>query len=122
MAKIVATFSEDQRVEHELEADVTTIGRLKDNDLMIPESSVSGHHARILKKQGKYLFEDLSSTNGSYLNGNRVKAAPLDDGDELMLGLVRCVFTNPVIEEPGSLPKPPRPLPTVPKHPAPVSA
>lgn len=122
MAKLIVSLSEDQRIEHELIDESTTIGRSKDNDLMIPESSVSGRHARIVKTGGKFVFEDIGSTNGSFLNGSQIKTAPLDDGDEVMLGLVECHFVADAPEEAGVLPKPPHELPKAPRFPAPQPA
>lgn len=64
--------------QFELPMGATTIGRHPDNDIVIDEVSVSGHHARITVEKNRYLegaveiyFEDLSSTNGSYINGKR---------------------------------------------------
>ena len=55
-----------------------------------PEAKVSRRHARITFTDGKYLLEDLGSTNGTFINrGKRLSAGtrqPLNDGDEIIVG------------------------------------
>lgn len=69
-----------------------SIGRAADNDLVLPDRSlfVSGHHARVSFRDGRYLIED-TSTNGTWVNEDeqplpRRKAVELRDGDILRLG------------------------------------
>jgi len=52
-----------------------TIGRRKDNDIVIAEPTISSHHARILRKGEKFIIEDLGSTNGTFINGKRLRDA-----------------------------------------------
>ena len=55
-----------------------------------PEAKVSRRHARITFNEGKYLLEDLGSTNGTFINrGKRLPKGtrqPLNDGDEIIVG------------------------------------
>ena len=75
---------------------VTTIGRsLKSgNDLVIDsDTQMSRQHARISRDpSGQYTLQDLNTTNGSFVNGERVAKMALKDGDEVRLGLTRLVF------------------------------
>ena len=48
-----------------------TIGRKEDNIVVLPENYVSGHHAKIFLKNGKYILQDFNSTNGTKLNGQK---------------------------------------------------
>jgi pSer/pThr/pTyr-binding forkhead associated (FHA) protein len=57
---------------YEFEQPVVTIGRLKENDIQLPSSTVSGYHAQILKEGDNYYLADRGSINGSYLNGQRL--------------------------------------------------
>jgi len=60
-------------LDYEITADKTpfTIGRLLENDLCVPSDLVSGHHGRVLFREGEFLFEDLGSTNGSLVSNGK---------------------------------------------------
>jgi hypothetical protein len=63
-----------------------TIGRSADNDLVLADSRVSRHHARISGRRGTLVYADLSSTNGSRVNGVPVGELVLGVGDRIELG------------------------------------
>jgi hypothetical protein len=63
-----------------------TIGRAADNDLVLPDGGVSRHHARIVGRRGTLVYTDLSSTNGSRVNGVTVGELVLGVGDRIELG------------------------------------
>ena len=63
------------------------LGRVVTNDIPIDQPGISRQHARIIASDGQVVLEDLGSTNGTFLNGERVTApVPLRDGDTLKLG------------------------------------
>lgn len=62
-----------------------TIGRLHDNDLILSPVQVSRHHAEVLVQDGEYLLRDMS-TQGTYVNGTRIKQTMLANGDRIQLG------------------------------------
>ena len=65
-----------------------TIGRLPENDIVLEDATVSGHHAQIsLTDQHHFLIEDLGSTNGLQLKGKKVTTGILADGEWLSIGL-----------------------------------
>jgi ABC transport system ATP-binding/permease protein len=64
------------------------IGRDPDADVTIDSSQVSWHHARVTSEGGRWVINDLGSTNGVFVNGSRVRAAALHPEDELLLGPV----------------------------------
>jgi pSer/pThr/pTyr-binding forkhead associated (FHA) protein len=66
------------------DADVT-IGRGEENDIALAHGQVSRRHARITWDGARYVLHDLGSKNGTYLNGERVTAQPLHDGDVIAL-------------------------------------
>jgi pilus assembly protein CpaF len=63
------------------------IGRLDDNELCLPKSNVSKHHARLLYKDQRYVIVDQQSTNGTYVNGRRITGpAVVRRGDKIYIG------------------------------------
>lgn len=64
-----------------------TIGRKEDNVLKLLDNYVSGHHAKIFIKNTDYILEDLGSTNGTFLNSNKVEGrTTLSKGDIIQIG------------------------------------
>ena len=72
----------------ELKVDKTTIGRLEDNTFQIAEPSVSSHHCEVLLRSSEVVVRDLNSTNGTYINGERVTESALKPGQILRLGQI----------------------------------
>lgn len=71
----------------ELVKDVATIGRDVSNDIVINDAEVSRSHARLTSQAGGYLLEDLASTNGTFVNGQRlIGPKVLNPGDVIGLG------------------------------------
>src|SRR5512137_467532 len=73
---------------HELKAEKTTIGRLEDNDFSIPEASVSSHHCEVLLRGSDVVVKDLNSTNGTFINGEKVTESVMKPGQILRLGQI----------------------------------
>lgn len=72
---------------YDLNKDVMTIGRDITNDIVINDPEVSRHHIRFTRGAGGFTMEDTGSTNGTYVNGQRlVGAKPLNNGDMIGLG------------------------------------
>src|SRR5262245_2285862 len=99
MAKIIVTGN-DQRREFELGA-VNTIGRHPDNTLQILDRIVSKEHAQVVRQpDGRYLFRDLGSLNGSFLRGGeRINEHVLQENDEIMLGSTCLTFQEKSAQE-----------------------
>ena len=62
------------------------IGRSSELDMVLVEDMVSRQHARITTQQGKIVIEDLGSTNGTFVNGEKVKEASLKESDRVLIG------------------------------------
>jgi pilus assembly protein CpaF len=67
--------------------DELSIGRVAGNDLVLANTTVSSHHARIYRSNGSWTVADQQSTNGTFLNGQLLaEPASLSDGDEIAVG------------------------------------
>jgi len=86
--------SSDERLYH-LERRKLTIGRGKDNDIVVADANASRVHARFSQDAtGKWKLTDLGSTNGVLLNGRTVTSAILRVGDEIVVGTTVLIFTE----------------------------
>lgn len=94
MVKLLLKFNAAVIKEIPFEKNEYTIGRKPDNDIVIDNPAVSGHHARIVKQAGTYLLEDLNSTNGTFLREQKVLKANLHNKDEVGIAKHLLVFIN----------------------------
>src|SRR5690349_12973757 len=62
------------------------IGRSSELDMVLVEDMVSRKHAKITVSGGKITIEDLGSTNGTFVNGEKIKQARLKEGDRILIG------------------------------------
>jgi len=93
-AVLVIVGGELAGTEFELDADETLIGRSPTTDVTVRDENASREHAIIAHDHdgGAYTIEDLQSTNGTRVNGKRVRTATLADGDEIQVGQTRFRF------------------------------
>jgi hypothetical protein len=79
--------------EYSLLKDEVTLGRGEDNDIVIPHSSISRTHARLLRRDGGFELMDLNSTNGTFVDDRQVHgSAFLSSGSQLRLGDIKFVL------------------------------
>jgi len=88
MAKLVVLSEGLTGLTHELKADKITIGRLEDNAFQVSEPSVSSHHCELVQRVNDLVVKDLNSTNGTFINGERITESVLKPGQILRLGQV----------------------------------
>ena len=95
-ARIVIRHGSQQEKEHILSENNMTIGRERINDIVVNDPEVSRRHSRIAQTQDGYTIEDLGSTNGTFVNGQRITTPTrLYHGDTLEFGeSIRVVFLN----------------------------
>ncbi|MGD8591415.1 MAG: FHA domain-containing protein [Gammaproteobacteria bacterium] len=84
------------------------IGRSSDNEIVIEDDAVSGHHARITRQKAQgnqqdeeFVLEDLSSTNCTFVNNQEIKSHSLKDGDIIRIGRTRLKFSTKEYQAPA---------------------
>lgn len=128
IAKLVIQSGSSAGGSFDLNRDQHTLGREAPSDIVIPAAGVSRRHARIDRQGDQYLLQDLGSTNGTFVNGQRVYAGQiLNPGDVIALGQnVNLRFDAPQAQPAGSAtiieadPPPPAAAPAPPAAPPPV--
>ena len=72
------------------------IGRSSDLDMVLVEDMVSRKHAKITTDEHVVTIQDLGSTNGTFVNGEKVRKADLKDGDRILIGtsIIKIVFVD----------------------------
>ena len=77
---------------HTITKEQTSIGRNEQNDVHIPNPMVTGFHALLRKESDGFLLEDLGSTQGTFVNSERVFKKKLQKGDRILLGTVEVTL------------------------------
>lgn len=89
-------FKPDGPVENfTIEKDVTAVGRLRGNDLVLDRNGISRYHITLTMKESQAIIVDLESVNGTYVDGERLppnEPRVLRGGEEIIIGDVRLVF------------------------------
>ena len=75
-----------------LDQPVTSAGRGPGCDIFLDDLTVSRRHAEFRRDNGEFQIVDISSLNGTYVNGKPVASAMLANGDEIQIGKFRLVF------------------------------
>jgi pSer/pThr/pTyr-binding forkhead associated (FHA) protein len=90
--RLVQTYS--------FQGDALRVGRMRENDIVISNASVSRFHAVLRREKGKVILEDSGSENGCYVNGTRiVNSIVLAAGDEILIGKHHLVLSEAEAEE-----------------------
>ncbi len=81
-------------MEYELRSEETLIGRNPTTDVTLLDENISREHSIILydDESATYTIEDLQSTNGTKVNGKKIRSASLSDDDEIEIGHTRFRF------------------------------
>jgi pSer/pThr/pTyr-binding forkhead associated (FHA) protein len=84
---------------------IVTIGRDSANDVIIDHPLASRRHARLERDENGYIVRDLESTNGTYVNGERVDGVrQLHNQDSIWVADVEIIFSDPEATQKGPLP------------------
>ncbi len=92
MAKLVFKKKDGMGESVAIDKPRMSIGRRSDNDVWLMDEAVSGLHARLEFREGMFSIEDQISTNGTFVNGQRVTRKTLADGDVISLGGHELLF------------------------------
>ena len=75
-----------------LDSDLSTVGRHPESDIFLDDITVSRRHVEFRREGGRFRVHDVGSLNGTYVNGDRVDDAELQNGDEVRIGKFRLIF------------------------------
>ena len=81
-----------ERIAYILNEDEIMVGRTLNNSFVIEHPSVSKRHARVIAQNDEYDLVDLGSSNGTFVNGKRIKETRLEDGCEVRFGRAHFVY------------------------------
>jgi len=84
--KLVVIYGGPLGKQYRLGPNRVLVGRIDRIDIAIDDSSVSREHAVIERKDGRFILEDLKSTNGTFVNGECVDVRVLNHGDKIRIG------------------------------------
>ena len=94
MAKLVLSFNDEVVKEYKLDKELITIGRKPDNDIHIENLATSSKHAKVLTILNDSFIEDLDSTNGIYIDGNKIAKHALKNGENIIIGNHELKYVN----------------------------
>jgi len=104
MAKLVIQTQGVSGRACELKVDKTTIGRVEDNMFQISEQSISSHHCEVLLRGNDVVIKDLNSTNGTFINDEKITESVLKPGQRLRLGQVELRLETGTTGAPSASP------------------
>lgn len=107
MSRLIALQGPEAGRTYVLRADTTVLGRQHDSAICLLGRAISRHHARISHENGGWTIEDLDSSNGTFLNGQRLAAnapTPLTERDTLQIGPYVFGLRHPKAPAPDSEP------------------
>ena len=88
LPKLKLTEGDPTQPEFEISKEELLIGRVPPADVLIPGSGVSGRHARLIRRGHELVIEDLGSSNGIAVNGNKMPRSKVSPGDLVTMGVV----------------------------------
>ena len=95
----------DQGIRIELIEPLLRLGRDASSTIHLHDTEVSRHHAELRQVETDYLISDLNSSNGTFVNGQRIHQHQLQSGDQVQLGGTLMLYTGPAEETPEDLAK-----------------
>lgn len=99
MPELILKLGDTVVQRYVFDKDIISIGRSRDNDIVVDNLSVSRNHARLRRQNGKYILTDLHSANGTYVNNVRISKTEIVDNDVITLGKHTILFLNTVLSD-----------------------
>ncbi len=93
MASLFVIRGNDQGTRYELEEAMLRLGRDASNAIQVHDTEVSRQHAELRHSDEGFVVSDLGSSNGTYVNGQRIQRHLLSSGDQLQLGKTLMLYT-----------------------------
>lgn len=97
MATLLVIHGSDQGKRFTLTGHLTRIGRDATNPIRVQDTEISRQHAELRTRDGEYQLTDLGSSNGTYVNGQRVREVMLRSGDRVQVGQTIFVYSSGVV-------------------------
>ncbi|MDZ4658801.1 MAG: ATP-binding protein [Bythopirellula sp.] len=94
MPSLFVIRGRDQGTRFQLEEPVHTVGRTQSNSVRLHDTEVSREHAELVRRGDNYMLRDLSSSNGTYVNGQQTNERELMSGDQLQFGRSLLLYTG----------------------------
>ena len=107
MSRLIALQGPEAGRTYSLRPEATILGRQHDSAICLLGRAISRHHARIIRQNGAWVIEDLDSSNGTFLNGQRLAAntpMPLTERDTLQIGPYVFGLRQPTAPPPAAEP------------------
>ena len=94
MPELIVKLGDRVINRYPVDKDVVSVGRARDNDIVIENLSVSRNHARIKRSGDQFVLNDLGSANGTLVNGSRVTKVELAHNDVLTVGKHTLIYVD----------------------------
>jgi pSer/pThr/pTyr-binding forkhead associated (FHA) protein len=90
--KLIISLGDGTPLTVELQHEYTHLGRAEDNELSLPEASISSRHCVFILSGADVIVRDLNSSNGTYVNGEQISETILRPGDNIQVGVIDIKF------------------------------
>lgn len=94
MPELVVKLGDNIVHKYYFDKDIISVGRSRDNDVVIENLSISRNHCRIRLEGNSYILSDLNSANGTFVNGVKMSKTELFDKDVVSIGKHNIEFIN----------------------------
>jgi len=94
VASLFVIQGRDQGTRFQLEESIHSIGRTQNNSVCLHDTEISRAHAELVRREDGYVLRDLSSSNGSFVNGQPTTERELVSGDQIQLGKSLLLYTG----------------------------